>query len=230
MSSTQARRQPGPPGVSFRQCSRGWVVHRKAQWVEVKTQPEMDPAFCYFCFPTKVGMALALCPAHPGVLVPGRQWVLEGHHVMASLAVAAGPPWASHGPFLLSRGAVWEAELKVLLCTRHRHSLAAVILSRNETASLAFGKDELVARRAQGAHVSQGFLPVVLLTLNRMVLCLGGAALCSPASLPSTPLDSSGRPLQPCQLRQPKLSPDAAKYPQGKDTQKSPLVENPRSR
>lgn len=72
----------------------------------------------------------------------------------ALLAVAAGHHEASHVPCLLSRGAIWEAELKVLLCTRHCHGVAAVILSRNETASLAFGKDKLVAGRAQGAHVS----------------------------------------------------------------------------
>ena len=53
-------------GPQTARATPGLLLHGKAQWVEVKTQPKMDPAFCYFCFLTKVGMVLALRLTHPG--------------------------------------------------------------------------------------------------------------------------------------------------------------------
>lgn len=144
--SAQACRQPWPPWVSFRQGSRGRVVRRKAQ-------PEMDPAFCYFCFLTKLGMALALRPHPPrgpcAWQAGGVGWT-PSDGVTGGGRTTVGPATC---PAFCLEGSIWEAELKVLLRTRHRHGLAAVILSGKETASLAFGRDELVAGRTQGAQV-----------------------------------------------------------------------------
>lgn len=114
----------------------------------------MDPAFCYFCFLTKVGMALALRPHPPQGPCA---WPAGGVGWTPSDGITGGGGRTTVGPAtcpaLCLEGPIWEAELEVLLRTRRRRGLAAVILPGKGAASLAFGKGELVAGRAQGAQV-----------------------------------------------------------------------------
>lgn len=134
---------PGHPGDLLQSRVLRRVVRRKAQWVEVKTQPEMDPAFCYFCFLTKVGMALALRPTHPRGPCA---WQARGRGWTPSDGITGGgsrtTAWGQPVPCLLSRGVHLGSGAESVAEDKgeHRHGLAAVITLRKEVASLAFGR------------------------------------------------------------------------------------------